>query len=248
VIATATPDQLYGRLLRHAPGIPAGVRAQAAYYRYRRGCFQINLALSARPRFVDPRLDAGGAHHLGRGLDALVTSVSQAERGLLPVHPTIAWHEPTAVDPTRAPEGRAVVRLQVLDVPHTPIGDAAGPRYGTSGWDAATSEAFADRVMAEAEMHVPGLGGLVVERHLTTPADLAVTSPNAGPGDHAAGHNALAQALTQRPIAAHAGGHRTLVPGAWLIGAATWPGPGVNGTSGRAVARAVIDGTRSATT
>jgi phytoene dehydrogenase-like protein len=95
-------------------------------------------------------------------------------------------------------------------------------------------------VLAEAEAHLPGLTGLVLERHLTTPADLASANPNAGPGDHAAGENSLAQALTQRPIAAHGGGHRTLVPGAWLIGAATWPGPGVSGTSGRAAARAIL--------
>jgi phytoene dehydrogenase-like protein len=128
----------------------------------------------------------------------------------------------------------------MLDVPHTPNGDAAGTRHGRLGWDAATAEAFADRVLAETELHVPGLTGLVLERHLTTPADLAAASPNAGPGDHAAGHNALAQALTERPIPAHAGGHRTAVPGVWLIGAATWPGPGVSGGSGRAVAHALM--------
>ena len=72
-------------------------------------------------------------------------------------------------------------------------------------------------------LHVPSLTGLVLERHLTTPADLARASPNAGPGDHAAGDNSLVQAFTQRPIAAHAGGYRTVVPSAWLIGAATWP-------------------------
>jgi phytoene dehydrogenase-like protein len=192
VVVSATPDQLYGRLLRGTAGVPAGVRAQAGRYRFRRGCFQMNLALSARPRFRDPRLDAGGGLNLGRGIDALVTSVRQAEGGLPPEHPSIAWHEPPAVDPTRAPEGRAVVRLQVLDVPHTPRGDAAGTRYGTGGWDPATAEAFADRVLAEAEPHVPGLTGLVLERHLTTPADLAKASPNAGPGDHAAGDAARA--------------------------------------------------------
>ncbi|QIB41978.1 phytoene desaturase family protein [Streptomyces aureoverticillatus] len=243
VVVTSTPDQLYGRLLRDTPGIPAGVRAQAAGYRFRRGCFQMAVSLSARPRFVDSRLDAGGALNLGRGIGELVTSVRHAEAGLLPRHPSIAWHEPTAVDPTRAPEGQAVVRLQVLDVPHTPIGDAAGSAYGTKGWDAATAEAFADRVLVEAEEHVPGVTGLVLERHLTTPADLASTSPNVGPGDHAGGDNSLAQALTRRPVPAHAGGHRTLVPGAWLIGAATWPGAAVSGASGRAVARALMGGT-----
>ncbi|MYS24241.1 Phytoene dehydrogenase-related protein [Streptomyces sp. DvalAA-14] len=240
VVVSATPDQLYGRLLRDTDCVPAGVRAQARGYRYRRGCFQLNLALSARPRFHDSRLDAGGSINLGRGVDALVTSVRQAHAGLLPRCPSIAWHEPTAVDPTRAPAGKAVVRLQVLDVPLVPIGDAAGTSYGADGWDAATAEAFADRVLAEAESHVPGLTGLVLERHITTPADLARQNPNAGPGDHAAGENSLAQGLLQRPIPAHAGGYRTAVPGVWLIGAATWPGAGVGGVSGRAVAKALL--------
>jgi phytoene dehydrogenase-like protein len=239
VVASVTPDQLYGRLLRNAPGVPDGVRAQAAGYRFRRGCFQMNLALSARPRFADPRLDAGGAINVGRGLDEMVTSVRQAEAGLLPEHPSISWHEPTAVDATRAPEGKAIVRLQVLDAPLTPAGDAAGTLRGVDGWTAVTAEAFADRVLAEAETHVPGLTGLILERHLTTPADLAKASPNAGPGDHGAGENSLRQGFGQRPIPAHAGGYRTAVPGVWLIGAATWPAPGVSGASGRAVARAL---------
>jgi phytoene dehydrogenase-like protein len=243
VIVSTTPDKLYGRLLRAASGIPSGVRAQAARYRYRRGCFQINLALSARPHFADTRLDAGGAINLGRGITDLVTAVRQADAGLLPEHPSISWHEPTAVDPTRAPDGQAVVRMQVLDVPHTPTGDAAGTVLGAESWNAATADAFADRVLDEAEPHVPGLRGLVLERHLTTPADLATANPNVGPGDHAAGSNALIQAFTQRPIPAHAGGYRTVIPGAWLIGAATWPAAGVSGASGRAVARALINGT-----
>ncbi len=115
---------------------------------------------------------------------------------------------------------------------------------GSQGWDPATAEAFADRILTEAEPHVPGLTGLVLERHLTTRADLAKSSPNAGPGDHAAGDNSLAQGFIQRPIPAHRGGYRTAVPGVWLIGAATWPGAGVSGASGRAVARTLI-GSRS---
>jgi phytoene dehydrogenase-like protein len=239
VIASVTPDQLYGRLLRNAAGVPEGIRAQAAGYQFRRGCFQLNLALSAPPRFADPRLNACGSINVGRGLDELVTSVRQAEAGLLPQYPSISWHEPTAMDASRAPEGKAIVRLQTLDAPLTPAGDAAGALRGVNGWSASTAEAFADRVLAEAEQHLPGLTGLVLERHITSPADLAKASPNAGPGDHAAGDNSLRQGLTQRPIPAHGGGYRTAVPGVWLIGAATWPSPGVSGASGRAVARAL---------
>lgn len=166
-------------------------------------------------------MDLGGVHSLGERLDAVVASVAQAGAGMLPAHPSISWHEPTAVDPTRAPDGGAVVRLQILDVPLVPRGDAAGGPYASDGWSRDTAEAFADRVPAEAERYVPGLTGLVLERHVTTPADLAAANPNAGPGDHAAGYNGLAQALTERPIPAHQGGYRTAVPCVWMIGAPT---------------------------
>jgi phytoene dehydrogenase-like protein len=240
VVASTTPDQLYGRLLSGASGVPEGVRAQAARYRYRRGCFQLNLALSDRPHFNDPRLDHGGGINLGRGVAELIASVRQAEDGLLPAHPSIAWHEPTALDPGRAPAGRAVVRVQVLDVPLHPVGDTADEIKPDGSWTASVAERFADRVVAAAAEHVPGLEQLVLARHILSPGDLAASNPNAGPGDHASGHNALSQGFTQRPIAAHRGGYATAVPGLYLIGAASWPGPGVSGASGRAVARTLL--------
>ena len=68
-------------------------------------------------------------------------------------------------------------------------------------------------------------------------------APSRGPGGHAAGSHSLMEWFTQRPIPAHGGGYRTVVPGAWLIGAATWPAAGVSGSSGRAVARTLITAT-----
>jgi phytoene dehydrogenase-like protein len=243
VVATTAPGQLYGRLLREAPGIPAGVRSQAARYRYRRGCFQINLALSGKPHFNDPRLDTG-VINITRGIAALVASVRQADDGLLPAHPTISWHEPSAVGPGWAPAGSAVVRLQILDVPLHPAGDAAGGIAAEGSWTRAVAERFADRVIAEAAQHVAGLEEMILARHLLSPADIAAANPNAGPGDSAAGHHALSQGFTQRPIAAHRGGYATAVPELHLIGAATWPGASVSGASGRAIAHILLSGNR----
>ena len=241
VVASTTPDRLYGHLLAQAPGIPEATRMQACRYQFRRGCFQINLALSGRPHFADSRLDGGGAINLGRGVRELVASVRQADDGVLPASPSISWHEPTAVDPDRAPAGNAVVRLQVLDVPLRPTGDAGGEITADNGWTDSVAERFADRVIAQAAEHVAGLEHIVLARHITSPADLARSNPNAGPGDHAAGHNALSQSFAQRPIPAHRGGYATAVSDLYLIGAATWPGPGVSGSSGRAVARRLLN-------
>jgi phytoene dehydrogenase-like protein len=65
----------------------------------------------------------------------------------------------------------------------------------------------------------------------------------AGPGDLASGHNALAQAFTQFPIPAHRGGYSTGVTDLYQVGAASWPRPAVSGSSGRAVARGLLNRT-----
>jgi phytoene dehydrogenase-like protein len=136
-----------------------------------------------------------------------------------------------------------VVRLQVLDAPLYPTADRIAV---DNGWTASVAERFADRVIAEAAQHISGLEQTVLARHTSpAPAGLARTSPNAspnaGPDDRASGHNALSQAFTQRPIPAHRGGYATVVPDLYLIGAASWPGPGIGGSSGRAVRSALAE-------
>ena len=110
----------------------------------------------------------------------------------------------------------------------------------TAGRDS-VAERFADRVIAQAAEHVAGLEHMVLARHVTSPADLARSNPNAGPGDHAAGHNALSQSFTQRPIPAASRRICDRGVGSLSDRAATWPGPGVSGSSGRAVARRLLN-------
>jgi phytoene dehydrogenase-like protein len=96
---------------------------------------QVHVALSGPPRFEDDRLNGGGEPNLTPGLDGVSRSVNEALRGLLPVEPTISFDVPSRLDPSRCPEGRAVARLQVLDVPCQVRGDAAGEiEVGEEGW------------------------------------------------------------------------------------------------------------------
>src|SRR5262249_56726448 len=121
--------------------------------------------------------------------------------------------------------GDGGVRLRVLDAPLRPSGDAADLIAVDDGWTPAMAERFADRVIDEAAQHISGLEQMVLARHVLSPADLARTNTNAGPGDHASGHNALSQAFTQRPIPAHRGGYATPLPRPYLPPAARPPGP-----------------------
>jgi hypothetical protein len=104
--ARTAPVWLYGRLLRDAPGIPDSTRVQRRRYRFGGGCFQINLALSARPRFADSQLDGGGGSTVGRGLNELITSTRQSEDELLPTHPSIPGTSPPPTPTVNQGDGR----------------------------------------------------------------------------------------------------------------------------------------------
>jgi len=241
VVASTNPDQLYLRLLADAD-VPAPLRREAGKYRYGRGCLQIHLALSEAPRFADERLDTAGLVHLTPGLSGLGMHVQEALSGLLPKEPTISFDVPTGIDPSRAPAGKAVARLQILEVPCNPRGDAAGRiETGDGTWTEDLKRRFADRVLDVAGRHVPNLRGAILGCHVISPGDLARFSPNQGPGDPYGGSHDLAQSYLFRPLPSQPS-HRTAVPNVYLLGAATWPGHGVNGGSGYIVAQQLLRG------
>jgi phytoene dehydrogenase-like protein len=241
VVASTNPDQLYLRLLADVD-VPAPLRREAGRYRYGRGCVQIHLALSEAPRFADERLDTTGLVHLTPGLSGLGMHVQEALSGLLPCEPTISFDVPTGLDPSRAPAGKAVARVQILEVPCQPRGDAAGRiEVGDGTWTEDLKRRFADRVIEIVGRHAPNVPGAILGCHVISPGDLARFSPNQGPGDPYGGSHDLSQSYLFRPLPSQPS-HRTAVPNVYLLGAATWPGHGVNGGSGYIVAQQLLKG------
>ncbi len=67
----------------------------------------------------------------------------QAIAGLLPDEPVLVVGQPTAIDPSRAPDGKHVLWVQVRMLPADIKGDAAG-EIAPEHWDA-IKERYADR-------------------------------------------------------------------------------------------------------
>jgi phytoene dehydrogenase-like protein len=144
-----------------------------------------------------------GQPFLTDSLDGLALHVAQSRAGLLPARPTISVQVPTAVDPSRAPAGGAVMRVQVTDVPTWVRGDAAGEiDSGDGRWTADLTDRFVDRVLEAVDRHVPGLSTTILGHSVVTPATLAGYNPNAGPGDPYGGAQDLAQRFFFRPLPA----------------------------------------------
>ncbi len=232
VLASVAPGQLYGRLL-------AGVdlpeeRAAVAGFRHGRGNFQLHYALDAVPEWLSPGLEQVALIHLSDGVDAVSKSANEAERGMLPAVPTICVGQPSRLDPTRCPEGKAVLWVQVPDAPRVIKGDAAGEIEGRD-W-AAAREAFADRIERVLARHIKGFDKIILARRAYSPADLEAMNINLVDGDPYGGACGLDQFFIWRPFA-HSTNGTGPVRGLIHIGASTHPGPGLGGGSGFNAAR-----------
>lgn len=240
VICSTAPGQLYDRLLQDQPR-PPDVAAAVKGFRHGKGDMQIHYALDAPPRWKGgEELGKVALLHVTPGLDGVSRAANEAERGLLPAEPTICVGQPTALDPSRAPAGKAILWLQLPEAPRFLKGDAAGqiatPPDGR--WTEAVREAYADRVEALFSRHIQDFRSGVIARKAYSPADLEALNVNLVGGDPYGGYCGVDQFFVWRPFASSVN-HRTHVPGLYHIGASTHPGPGLGGGSGFLLANAL---------
>lgn len=199
-------------------------------FRHAPGTMMIHLAMDDLPDWA-----AGGALrdfayvHLAPSLDQMARTYQQARAGLLPDEPVIVCGQPTVVDPSRAPEGKHVLWLQVRMVPGTIQGDAKGEIAATE-WQAAAAP-MADRVLDMVESYAPGTRAKILGQRVVTPAELEAENPNLVGGDQICGSHHLSQHFLFRPARGHADG-TTPIKNLYHTGAAVWPGAGTGAGSG----------------
>ncbi len=233
VLASVTSTQLYGRLLEGEE--LQEDREEVRCYRHGRGNFQLRYALDRHPEWRAKGLEDVALIHLTDGIDAVSKSANEAQRGMLPETPTICVRQPHRLDPSRCPEGKTVLWLQIPDAPRVIKGDAAG-KIACADWDEATREAFADRVEAILARHIENFGEVRLARRTYSPRDLEAMNVNLVGGDPYGGHFGIDQFFIRRPFE-HSRNGESAVRGLIQIGASTHPDPGLGGGSGFNAAR-----------
>jgi phytoene dehydrogenase-like protein len=147
--------------------------------------------------------------------------------------PTICVGQPHALDPTRCPDGKAILWLQMPEAPRVVKGDAAGeidaPADGA--WTPALAEAYADRIEAILRSHIRNFDDIKGKRAVISPADLERMNINLVGGDPYGGQATIDQFFLWRPFTDTVN-HKTHVKNLYHIGASTHPGPGLGGGSG----------------
>jgi phytoene dehydrogenase-like protein len=238
VIAGTAPTQLFGELLKgDSAGETAG-RSHAEMFTYGPGSMMVHLSLDGPVTWsAHPDLSDFAYVHVAPYVDDLARTYQQAMAGVLPDRPMLVVGQTSRVDPSRTPDDREVLWIQVRSVPSVIKGDSLGEISETS-WDM-VKEAMADRVLDDLENYAPGLRGLIRERSVFSPADLEAQNPNLVGGDALAGSHHVAQNFLFRPWLG-ASTYESGVPRLRMVGASTWPGGGVNALSGYLLASRLL--------
>ena len=148
---------------------------------------------------------------------------------------------PAPSTPSRAPEGKSVIWIQLQELPRRPTGDALGEiDVGDGTWTETLREAYADRIVERLGTQITNLASATLKRVVLSPADLEGLNRNLVGGDIYAGSCALDQNLLWRPTG-QLPGHAT--PRRRASGRSAprrTPGPGLGAGSGYLVAKQLL--------
>jgi beta-carotene ketolase (CrtO type) len=238
VVSNVDPEQLVLRLLGEEV---VGHETARKMERYEWGdsVFVIYLALDGPVEYkAGPEAGAAAHVHLTPpSLDALAQVFVECRGGKLPAAPLVVSWNDTAIDPSRAPEGKHLKKFVVLSVPYEIRGDATGRIRGTD-WDA-VKDAYADYLIDMiAAAYMPDLKERLLKRVAHSPLDLERKLSSAVRGT--LGHGAMVpyQTAGMRPIP-EMGQYRSPVTNVYLCGSGCHPGPGVSMAPGRNAAQVI---------
>ncbi|HWF56136.1 MAG TPA: NAD(P)/FAD-dependent oxidoreductase [Solirubrobacteraceae bacterium] len=188
-----------------------------------RGRLALDRHQAARSDTVDLRIPSA----MVGSIDEVVAAIGAARGGRMPDPLPFVSMIPTAADPTQAPAGMDTLSLWSGWLPHHPPG----------GWPSAKAtveQAF----VAHAARYFDGIEQLEIGRAVETPEEISDrTGVRNGNVYHV--DVTLTRLGPLRPALGF-GGYRTPVPGLYITGAGTHPGPSVSGIPGQQAARTIL--------
>jgi phytoene dehydrogenase-like protein len=162
----------------------------------------------------------------------------QCRSGALPSAPMIVSWNDSAIDPSRAPGGKALMKFVILSVPYTITGDATGRVPGRT-WDQAR-EQYADYLIdLISTNYIPDLKPKILKRVAHSPVDISCKIISAVRGTLGQGAFLPYQTGSLRPIP-ELGQYKTPIPNVYLCSSGSHPGPGVSMAPGRNAAQVIF--------
>ncbi|MDT0156466.1 NAD(P)/FAD-dependent oxidoreductase [Microbacterium sp. ARD32] len=207
------------RLALTHPEVPARYARALRAFRYGAGVAKVDFALDAPIPWTNPDVARSPTVHLGGTRDQVWASENAVARGEVSEHPYVLAVQPSVLDDSRAPEGKAVLWAYI----HVPAGSELDATELITRQVERFAPGFRDLVLASSAMPASA-------RELINPAEIG--------GDVFGGAFSMRQAF-RRPVLSRAP-WRTPMRGVYLASASTPPGPGVSGMSGWHAARTAL--------
>jgi phytoene dehydrogenase-like protein len=232
VVASSVDPRLTFMKMVGSEHLPSDFVEDVRRYKFRGSSGKVNLALDALPTFKS--LPGEGPHL--RGAISISPSVEYMERayddakyGRYSRRPYIDIVIPSLTDPSVAPPGKHVMSCFVQYAPYH-------LKEGT--WDEKRDE-FADTVIDTLSDHAPNLRNIILHRQVLTPLDIE-RKFGLSEGNIFQGELSLEQLFFLRPVPGWAQ-YRTPIRNLYMCGAATHPGGGIMGASGRNAAQKILN-------
>lgn len=207
------------RLALTHPDIPARYAKAISSFRYGPGTAKVDFALDGPVPWTNPHVAQSPTVHVGGTQAEVWASENAVAKGRISDRPYVLAAQPSVLDETRAPEGKAVLWSYI----HVPPG---------SDVDAT------ELITRQVERFAPGFRDRILA-HTSVPASAreSINPANVG-GDILGGAFTISQAIRRPVLSTHP--WRTPMRGVYLASASTPPGPGVNGMAGWHAARTVL--------
>jgi len=226
VVSACNPHDTFLRWLTHPPADAARLIERWRSVPHADGYeSKLDVVLTAEPRLWNIDRPLGPTTVIAPSLDDIHDAAQLMASGEVHQRPAFLVNVPTVIDPTMAPEGGHVLSLEALFTPYGRPG----------GWD--RDDEPRRWLELFASVCEPGLLESIVDWRAMTP-DRYETEFHL-PAGHATsfGGGPLAALRNPNPELTR---YETAVLGLYLTGAATFPGAGVWGASGRNCATAVL--------
>ncbi|WP_345941154.1 NAD(P)/FAD-dependent oxidoreductase [Microbacterium sp. Se63.02b] len=207
------------RLALTHPDIPAGYRRALASYRYGAAAAKVDFALDGPIPWSNADVRQAITVHLGGTRAEVWASENAVAAGRVSERPYVLAVQPSVVDASRAPEGKAVLWAYI----HVPNGSDLDPTA---------------LITTQVERFAPGFRDLVLAPHAVPASSREAVNPAEIGGDISGGVFDMRQAL-RRPALSPTP-WRTPMRGIYLASAATPPGPAVSGMAGWHAARTAL--------
>jgi phytoene dehydrogenase-like protein len=193
-------------------------------------CITIHAALDAPLQFKAKGVDAVMVELMPDSYETLRRAFDDLRYGGFVRQPLIGLGSLSQFDPSRVPEGKAILHAWDYVPYHRPDG---------ANWDDSKS-AYAETMIGRIADFVPNIRNILIEAHVDSPVDMERTSPSFMRGDLHGIATTTYQSGAHRPTP-ELGQYR--VPGVerlYLVGPFQHPGGGVFG-AGRATAQVLFD-------